>query len=169
VAALIVWPTRQICKSIRRLTDWPTHRSSTLSCYRRIARVTHTPIDQGVRVAVRAIRGAIQVDADDPDQIYAGVHELLATILERNGLAPADVISIFFTSTPDLVSCFPAAGARQVGFTDVPMLCAHEIGVEGSLARTVRLLAHVETPKQRAEIRHAFLGAAASLRDDLPQ
>jgi chorismate mutase len=120
-------------------------------------------------VAVRAIRGAIQVGADEPDQIYAGVHEMLAAVLDRNGLEPGDVISIFFTATPDLVSCFPAAGARQVGFTDVPMLCAHEIGVAGSLPRTVRLLAHVETTTPRAEIRHAFLGAAAALRDDLRQ
>jgi chorismate mutase len=120
-------------------------------------------------VAVRAVRGAIQVEADEPAEIYRGVREMLTEVLDRNGLSADDVISIFFTATPDLTSCFPAAGARELGFADVPLLCASEIGVLGSLPRTVRLLAHVETSLPRAEIRHAFLGAAAALRDDLRQ
>jgi chorismate mutase len=120
-------------------------------------------------VAVRAVRGAIQVDADEPEEIYGRVKEMLAAVLERNDLTPADVISIFFTATTDLTSCFPAAGAREVGFSDVPLLCASEIPVPGSLPRTVRLLAHVETPRPRDQIHHAFLGAAAALRDDLQQ
>jgi chorismate mutase len=120
-------------------------------------------------VAVRAVRGAIQVDADEPPAIYRGVQELLGAVLERNELEAEDVISIFFTATPDLTSCFPAAGAREAGFADVPLLCASEIGVPGALPRTVRLLAHVETSRARSEVRHAFLGAAAALRDDLPQ
>ena len=120
-------------------------------------------------MAVRAVRGAIQVDADEPGEIYPAVQEMVAAVLDRNGLHPDDVISIFFTSTPDLTSCFPAAGARQAGFTDVPLLCASEIAVPDSLPRTVRLLAHVETTRTRAQIRHAFLGAAAALRDDLPE
>lgn len=120
-------------------------------------------------MAVRAVRGAVQVGADDPGAIYRGVQEMLTAVLERNDLSQDDVISIFFTATPDLTSCFPAAGAREIGFADVPLLCATEIAVPGSMPRTVRLLAHVETPKPRAEVRHAFLGAAAALRDDLPQ
>lgn len=120
-------------------------------------------------MAVRAVRGAIQVDADDPAEVYRGVRELLGEVLARNDLTTDDVISIFFTATTDLTSCFPAAGAREIGFADVPLLCASEIAVAGSLPRTVRLLAHVETPRSRAEIRHAFLGAAAALRDDLKQ
>ena len=120
-------------------------------------------------MAVRAVRGAIQVDADAPDEIYRGVREMLASVLDRNGLTTDDVISIFFTATTDLTSCFPAAGAREVGFADVPLLCASEIAVPDSMPRTVRLLAHVETPRSRADIRHAFLGAAAALRDDLKQ
>jgi chorismate mutase len=120
-------------------------------------------------VAVRAVRGAIQVDADDPDLIYQGVREMLAEVLARNELGQEDVISIFFTATTDLTSCFPAAGAREIGFAEVPLLCASEIAVPGALPRTLRLLAHVETPRPRSEIRHAFLGAAAALRDDLQQ
>jgi len=120
-------------------------------------------------VAVRAVRGAIQVDADEPAAVYRGVQEMIAAVLDRNQLTPADVISIFFTATPDLTSCFPATGARQLGFDDVPLLCASEIAVPGSLPRVVRMLAHVETDTARADIRHAFLGAAAALRDDLKQ
>ena len=120
-------------------------------------------------MAVRAVRGAIQVAADEPAAIYRGVQELLTAVLDRNALSRDDVISIFFTATTDLTSCFPAAGAREAGFTDVPLLCASEIAVPGSMPRTVRLLAHVESPRPRSEIRHAFLGAAAALRDDLPQ
>jgi len=120
-------------------------------------------------VAVRAVRGAIQVDADEPEMIYAAVREMLAAVLDRNGLESADLISMFFTTTPDLTSCFPAAAARQGDFSDVPVLCASEIAVPGAMPRTVRLLAHVETAKTRADVRHAFLGAAAALRDDLPQ
>ena len=120
-------------------------------------------------MAVRAVRGAIQVESDDSAEVYRGVREMLAAVLERNGLMATDVISIFFTATPDLTSCFPAAGARQVGFSDVPLLCASEIAVPGALPRTVRLLAHVETELPRGDIRHAFLGAAAALRDDLKQ
>ena len=120
-------------------------------------------------MAVRAVRGAIQVDADDPDEIYGAVQEMVAAVLDRNALQSEDLISIFFTSTPDLTSCFPAAGARQAGLSDVPLLCASEIAVPDALPRIVRLLAHVETTKDRAEIRHAFLGAAGALRDDLPQ
>jgi chorismate mutase len=120
-------------------------------------------------VAVRAIRGAIQVDADEPELIFQGVREMLAAVLLRNELDAQDVISIFFTATTDLTSCFPAAGAREIGFADVPLLCASEIAVPGAMPRTLRLLAHVETARPRSEIRHAFLGAAAALRDDLQQ
>lgn len=120
-------------------------------------------------MAVRAVRGAIQVEVDEPEAIYAGVREMLAAVLGRNELGPADLISMFFTTTPDLTSCFPAAAARQGEFCDVPVLCASEIGVPGALPRTVRLLAHVETARPRSAVRHAFLGAAAALRDDLPQ
>lgn len=120
-------------------------------------------------MAVRAVRGAIQVDADEPELIYEGVREMLAALLSRNQLGQEDVISIFFTATTDLTSCFPAAGAREIGFSDVPLLCASEIAVPGGMPRTLRLLAHVETPLPRSEVRHAFLGAAAALRDDLQQ
>lgn len=120
-------------------------------------------------MAVRAVRGAIQVDADDRGQILDGTTELVREVLHRNEIDPADLISIVFTATPDLRAEFPAYAARLLGLTDVPLLCTTEIAVPGSMPRVLRLLAHVETAKSRAEIRHVYLRGAAALRTDLPQ
>jgi chorismate mutase len=122
-----------------------------------------------VTVAVRAVRGAIQVDGDSRQEILDGSAELVSTVLERNGLTADDIISIVFTATPDLTAEFPAYAARLLGLTDVPLLCASEIAVPGALPRTLRLLAHVETERPRAELRHVYLRGAAALRTDLPQ
>ncbi len=119
-------------------------------------------------MAVRAVRGAIQVDEDDRQQVLDATTELLQTVLERNGITPDDIISVLFTATPDLVSEFPAYAARQMGFVDVPLLCASEIAVPGAMPRVLRVLAHVETDRPRSDIKHAFLRGAAALRRDLP-
>jgi chorismate mutase len=119
-------------------------------------------------MAVRAVRGAIQVDEDDRQQLLDATTELLQAVLERNGITPDDIISVLFTATPDLTSEFPAYAARQMGFVDVPLLCASEIAVPGAMPRVLRVLAHVETDRPRAEIKHAFLRGAAALRRDLP-
>ena len=118
---------------------------------------------------VRAVRGAIQVDRDDRDEILAATTELLESVLERNRLATDDLISVVFTATPDLVSEFPAYAARQMGITDVPLLCASEIAVPGAMPRVLRLLAHVDSDLPRSEVRHVYLRGAAALRTDLPQ
>jgi chorismate mutase len=120
-------------------------------------------------VAVRAVRGAIQVDGDSRQEILDGSAELVRAVLERNNLAADDIISIVFTATPDLTAEFPAYAARLLGLTDVPLLCASEIAVPGALPRTLRLLAHVETELSRAEVRHVYLRGAAALRTDLPR
>lgn len=120
-------------------------------------------------MAVRAVRGAIQVDADQRDDILAGATELVSEVLRRNEIDPADLISIVFTATPDLTAEFPAYAARMLGLVDVPLLCTTEIAVPGALPRVLRLLAHVESSKGRAEIRHVYLRGAAALRTDLPQ
>ncbi len=120
------------------------------------------------RVPVRAIRGAIQVDVDDRDAILEATTEMVRAVLARNGLAAADLISIVFTATPDLTAEFPAYAARQLGLTDVPLLCATEIAVPGAMPRVLRLLAHAETDLPRAAIRHVYLRGAAGLRTDLP-
>jgi chorismate mutase len=120
-------------------------------------------------VAVRAVRGAIQVDADEREHVLTATTELLREVLERNALAAGDLISVVFTATPDLVSEFPAYAARQMGITDVPLLCASEIAVPGAMPRVLRLLAHVESDLPRSEVRHVYLRGAAALRTDLPQ
>lgn len=118
---------------------------------------------------VRAVRGAIQVDADDRNLILEGVAELLREVMSRNGLTAEDLISVVFTATPDLCAEFPAYAARLIGITEVPLLCATEIDVPGAMPRVLRLLAHVETERPRSEIRHVYLRGAAALRTDLPQ
>lgn len=120
-------------------------------------------------MAVRAIRGAVQVEADTPQAIFAGTKELLLEILNANSLTPEDVISVLLTASPDLRSAFPAAAAREIGFQSVPLLCAVEIDVEGALARTVRAMATVETPLKREEISHIYLHGAKALRQDIAQ
>jgi chorismate mutase len=120
-------------------------------------------------MAVRAVRGAIQVDANERDDILKGTAELVTEVLRRNEIDPADLISVVFTATPDLTAEFPAYAARQMGLTDVPLLCTTEIAVPGSMPRVLRLMAHVETARPRTEIRHVYLRGAAALRTDLPQ
>ena len=120
-------------------------------------------------MAVRAVRGATQVDQDDRDEVLAATTELLQAVLDRNGLASEDLISVVFTATPDLHSEVPAYAARQMGITDVPLLCAAEIDVPGAMPRVLRLLAHVETARERSELRLVYLRGAAGLRTDLPQ
>jgi chorismate mutase len=117
--------------------------------------------------SVRAVRGAIQVDRDDPEVIFQDTGELIVEIIRRNGLHNEDFISVIFTVTPDIASSFPAAAARGLGLTEVPMLCATEIGVPNAMERVVRLLAHVETDRPRSAIKHVYLRGAAQLRPDL--
>ncbi len=120
-------------------------------------------------MAVRAIRGAIQIDGDDRDAILEGASELVSAVLARNDLTHDELISVVFTSTPDLTAEFPAYAARLMGMTDVPLLCATEIAVPGAMPRVIRVLAHVETHRSRAEVHHPYLRGAAALRRDLPQ
>ena len=119
-------------------------------------------------MAVRAVRGATQVDDDDREQVLQATTELLQAVMQRNELVSDDLISVVFTATPDLVSEFPAYAARQMGITDVPLLCAAEIAVPGAMPRVLRLLAHVDTERSRADVRHVYLRGAAGLRTDLP-
>jgi chorismate mutase len=120
-------------------------------------------------VTVRAVRGAIQVAADERQAILDGATELVVAVMARNRIEPDQLISILFTATPDLKAEFPAYAARQLGLTDVPLMCASEIAVPGALPKTLRLLAHFDTDLSRSEVRHVYLGGAAALRTDLPQ
>ena len=119
-------------------------------------------------MTVRGIRGAISVDADDPALIRAAARELMEEILRRNAITEFDdVISAVFTTTEDLVSAFPAEAARLMGMNQVPLLCAREIPVTGSLPKCIRILLHVNSDKRPAEIEHVYLREAKRLRPDL--
>ncbi|HTY71132.1 MAG TPA: chorismate mutase [Actinomycetes bacterium] len=120
-------------------------------------------------MSIRAVRGATQLRADDPREMADAVVELVSTLLARNELAIADLVSVLFTATPDLTSEFPAAAARTLGLGEVPLLCAQEIDVAGALPRVVRLMAHVETSRARSEMVHVYLRGAEVLRQDLAQ
>lgn len=120
-------------------------------------------------MAVRAIRGAVQLDTDEREHMLASVAELVGEILSRNELTVDDLISIVFTATPDLHAEFPAVGARDIGITDVPLLCAAEIDVAGAMPRVIRTLVHAETDRARADVQHVYLRGAVALRKDIAQ
>jgi chorismate mutase len=117
---------------------------------------------------VRGIRGATVVKEDDPEQILAATRELLEVILQENPeIDSADVSSVIFTVTDDLCSVYPAKAARELGWVQVPLLCAKEISVPGSLKRCIRLLLHWNTNINQAAVRHVYLREARVLRPDL--
>ncbi|WP_185996233.1 chorismate mutase [Nocardioides campestrisoli] len=118
-------------------------------------------------MSVRAVRGATQLDEDTPEHMRARVAEMVQEVMAANALDVDDFISILFTATSDLVAEFPAYAARQLGFSDVPLMCARELEIAGSLPRVVRLMAHVETDLARADVTHIYLHGAAALRRDL--
>ncbi|MFV2174235.1 chorismate mutase [Actinomadura sp. LOL_016] len=120
-------------------------------------------------MAVRAVRGATQIDADERDQILAATTELVSEVMGRNGLTTDDVISVIFTVTPDITAEFPALAARKLGFHEVPLLCATEIGVPHALPLVIRLMAHIETDKPRSDVQHVYLRGATALRLDIAQ
>jgi chorismate mutase len=119
--------------------------------------------------AVRALRGATTVDADTPEQVTERVTALLQEMFARNDVDHDDLISILFTTTEDISSIFPATAARTIGLGDVPLMCAREIPVPGSMPLCVRVMVHLESEKSRAELHHIYLEQARSLRDDLPE
>ena len=116
---------------------------------------------------VRAIRGATQLEDDSREHMLERVAEMVTDVMRSNDLQVEDFISIIFTATSDLTSEFPAYAARRLGFDDVPLICARELEIEGSMPRVVRLMAHVETELPRAEVTHVYLHGAAHLRRDL--
>lgn len=118
-------------------------------------------------MAVRAVRGATQLDVDEREQMLERVSEMVLDVMASNGLEVDDFVSVIFTATSDLVSEFPAYAARQLGFGEVPLICARELEIAGSMPRVVRMMAHVETDLPRSDITHCYLHGAAALRSDL--
>ena len=119
-------------------------------------------------MAVRAVRGATQVDKDDRELILEATRELVSRVVEANALVDEDVISILFTATADLRSVAPALAARQLGLHEPALICTQEMDVEGGMERVIRLLAHVESDRARSEIVNVYLNGTDALRRDVP-
>jgi chorismate mutase len=117
---------------------------------------------------LRAVRGATSVAEDTSEAIRESTAELLGEVLVRNELTPDDLVSIIFTATHDLTADFPAAGARDIGLSRVPLLCTREIPVVGALGMCIRVMVHCYAPPDRS-IRHVYLHDARQLRTDLPE
>jgi chorismate mutase len=118
-----------------------------------------------------ALRGATTLEADTRDQVLERTTELLAALLERNRMTSADLISMIFTATEDIHSEFPAAAVRAAGISDVPMLCARELPIEGpsNIPLCIRVLVHAQSAQPREALRHPYLHDARQLRSDLPE
>lgn len=114
-----------------------------------------------------AIRGAITVDENEPRQIATATRELLEAIVERNWLEIDEIVSVWFTVTPDLNAAFPALAAREMGWVEVPLLCASEIAVPGSMPRCLRTLVEIELRAPRRLATHVYLRDAVKLRPDI--
>ncbi len=118
---------------------------------------------------LRGLRGATTVAEDTSEEVLQATAELLETMMKRNEVARDDLVTIIFTATPDLTSEFPAAAARSIGISDIPLLCATEINVKGAIPRVIRVLMHIYTVKDHSALRHVYLRDAQPLRTDLPQ
>jgi chorismate mutase len=117
-------------------------------------------------MAVRGIRGATTATANTAEDITEATQELIAALIRVNDLDTAEIASAFWTTTRDLNTEFPAAAARQVGWADVPQMCAHEMSVPGGLGLCIRVTLHVNTEKSQREIRHVYLRGATVLRPE---
>ena len=115
-------------------------------------------------MAIRGIRGATTVDRNDRDEILAATTELLTLIVHLNGIRSEDVAYAWFTVTPDLDAEFPAFAARELGWTEVPLMCGREIPVSGALPLCIRALISWNTAKSQHDVRHVFLHGAKELR-----
>ena len=116
---------------------------------------------------LRALRGATTATADEGHAIVDATERLLAEMIGRNGIATEDLVSMIFTTTADLSAEFPAAAARALGLSSVPLLCAREIDVPGSVPRCIRVLMHLYTTRPAETLRHVYLEGAEQLRMDL--
>ena len=129
-------------------------------------RVEETGSEEQPMMMCRGVRGAITVGSDNVDEILDATRELLQALVSANGMRVDDIASVYFTTTSDLTSTYPAYAARQLGWYDTALLCGHEIDVPGGLVRCVRVLIHWNTTKTVKEIVHIYLREARSLRPD---
>jgi chorismate mutase len=117
-------------------------------------------------VRVRAARGAITVERDEARVVLDATARLLREVMSANAIDPEEVVSIFFTATPDLRSAFPAEAAREAGLTQTALMCAQEMDVPGAVAKVVRILIHFHTEAAPADVRDVYLEGAKALRPD---
>ncbi len=117
-------------------------------------------------IVCRGVRGAITVPDNNAEEILAAARELLQAMVEANQIHPDDITSIYFTTTPDLNAAYPALAARQLGWSDAALMCAHEMDVPGGLPRCLRVLIHWNTTRSAREIVHVYLKEARALRPD---
>lgn len=120
-----------------------------------------------VYLAVRAIRGAITVEKNEKQDILKETKLLLEKIVQENNIDEKDIISIIFSVTNDLDAAFPAAAAREIGWTNVALMCTNEINVPGSIVKCIRVLMHINTDKNNSDIKHVYLKGAKVLRPDI--
>lgn len=117
---------------------------------------------------VVGIRGATSCAIDTDEEITSKTQELVARMIDLNGVGNEDLISILLTATDDLSSAFPAKAVRELGYEDVPLMGARELCVEDGVKRCIRVLIHCYSDLSRADVKHVYLGEAKSLREDLP-
>jgi chorismate mutase len=120
----------------------------------------------GQQLYCRGVRGATTIAANTAEDILEATTDLLDALIRLNEITAEDVVSAFFTTTPELNAAFPALAARKLGWTEVPLLCAHEMDVPGALRGVIRILLHINTPRLPAEIRHIYLRDARALRPE---
>lgn len=118
---------------------------------------------------MRAIRGAVCLQADDAVEMREAVGELLTEMMVKNNVGNADLVSILLTGTPDLKSTFPATAARSLDLGDVPLICAQEMDVTGAMQRVIRVMMHANIDTARSEIKHIYIRGAEALRQDIAQ
>lgn len=117
----------------------------------------------------RGIRGATTCENNTKEEIVAATRELLQKIVESNGISIEDIGAINFTTTTDLTAEFPAVAARELGWTDLALLCGHEMNVAGALPRCVRVLMLVNTERTARELVHVYIKEAVKLKPQNPK
>lgn len=117
---------------------------------------------------LRALRGATTFDVDEKAHVHERVITLLREMTAQNDVDHDDIVSILFTATDDLHSTFPATAAREIGYGDVPLICAQELDITGATRQCIRVMMHLHTERARADLHHVYLEGAVGLRDDLP-
>ncbi|KAF0195521.1 MAG: chorismate mutase [Bacillota bacterium] len=120
-------------------------------------------------IVIIAIRGATTCSANSKGSILEATTELLRAIITLNEVENTEIVSMLFTATPDITAAFPAQAARMIGLTDIPLMGAQELAVEGAPKLCIRVMLHTTQSKERSEVRHVYLNGTRVLRPDLVQ